>query len=1182
MLLVGSVTSWCRRRLPWSNSRRAWGERLVCVSLLAGSFALWWYSSRLPLVAQVGLWAVLLVALAWTGRRGWLQLFGPVLLFDMIRTGRRGRHIFLRAAYAFLLLIVLFWVYSAWLLEGAESLSHFPARALAEFAASFFYVFMGLQLLAVFWLTPAYTAGAIALEKERRTLEFLLSTDLRSREIVLGLLVSRLANLALLLIAGLPVLSMLQFMGGVDPNLVLAGFAALGLTMVSLAALGTLNSLYARKPGYAILRTYLIALAYLVLSSLSWFLLLPALNLATFPSTDDWTSPITIEDLVEWLNIGNIGSAVMQLVHEVEKGGRLDLLLPQLLGKYAWFHGLITVGCCVWTMVRLRSQVLQSSKVFTEENLVRVRAKRSPWGLRRAVRTRLRDRAILWKDIFVNSRSGRRPLPSLIVGVILAAVFLPVVHICYFFGRVLVQGSGDGLGEMMNYWVRAASAFLGSILLLGVAVRAASCLSRERDQQTLEGLLTTPLDNRTILMEKWLGSLLGERRTWLILGLVWVLGYWIGGLHLLAIPCFLLAWLAYAMFLSGLGLWFSVANRSSHRAIFGTLLTTAWGLGILYLAAFDVPSSWLPNWFARNWQGMFMPPVTLGLLIFSPQSYQGWLSGEMKVMYFPLLLLAELALWYLGALGLFALANIRFRVVTGRTSGIADINPSARPPLPFPPEGEGKGGGAGLGVAPSDDKEEEEWEYIIPRSRRPKRIFSRVLLVLPLLLMLGWYGMRYLLDERELQLAIADADRLDPGWRLEELEAKRQVIPDVQNSALRIMEFKGWMPKGWMIDDTPATLGELGPQFQLHDRQVRAIANDLAKAKDALVKARRLANLPKGRFPIAWTPDGLSTLIDDVQLARNVANIVWYDAFLRAQEDDPDGALDSCRAMLNTGRAIGDEPRAISQLVHVAIQGLTLRTIERVLAQGQPGEPGLQNLQRLLEDEESLSLLLIAVRGERSLLDRLMESLHNGQTDPRKWGNIGGPGTEILLSGSLKDLRASFLELLNEIVEAAKLPDDKQAAEIKRIEISLPNRSMAVRQLAPAVLRVDGAFRRTKALLRCAIVALAVERYRIQHGRWPESLADLSPDLIAKIPMDPYIGKPLRYRRLADGVVIYSVGLDGKDDGGKIDRKNPNPSAPGTDIGIQLWDLDKRRQPPLPPKKTEDEIDLPNEEPKSP
>jgi ABC-type Na+ efflux pump permease subunit len=65
---------------------------------------------------------------------------------------------------------------------------------------------MAIQVAAVFWLTPAYLASAIVQEKERRTIEFLLITDLSSREIVLGLAFSRLALLALVLLAGLPIL----------------------------------------------------------------------------------------------------------------------------------------------------------------------------------------------------------------------------------------------------------------------------------------------------------------------------------------------------------------------------------------------------------------------------------------------------------------------------------------------------------------------------------------------------------------------------------------------------------------------------------------------------------------------------------------------------------------------------------------------------------------------------------------------------------------------------------------------------------------------------------------------------------------------------------------------------------------------------------------------------------------
>src|SRR5439155_20537601 len=108
------------------------------------------------------------------------------------------------------------------------------AHELAEFGRCFFFVFIAIQSLTLAWLTPAYTARAIAAEKERQTLDALLATDLRNREIVLSPYVSRLANIIMLILAGLPILAILQFMGGVDPNLVLAGFAAVGLTPISL------------------------------------------------------------------------------------------------------------------------------------------------------------------------------------------------------------------------------------------------------------------------------------------------------------------------------------------------------------------------------------------------------------------------------------------------------------------------------------------------------------------------------------------------------------------------------------------------------------------------------------------------------------------------------------------------------------------------------------------------------------------------------------------------------------------------------------------------------------------------------------------------------------------------------------------------------------------------------------
>jgi hypothetical protein len=68
---------------------------------------------------------------------------------------------------------------------------------------------------------------------------------------------------------------------------------------------------------------------------------------------------------------------------------------------------------------------------------------------------------------------------------------------------------------------------------------------------------------------------------------------------------------------------------------------------------------------------------------------------------------------------------------------------------------------------------------------------------------------------------------------------------------------------------------------------------------------------------------------------------------------------------------------------------------------------------------------------------------------------------------------------------------------------------------------------------RMVITVVALERYRLRHGEYPARLEDLTPDFLKKVPIDFMDGKPLRYRRNNDGTfLLYSVGEDGKDDGG--------------------------------------------------
>jgi ABC-type transport system involved in multi-copper enzyme maturation permease subunit len=1181
LLFVHSMKTWLARRVPWSNSRQAWRERGSWLLVLTCALALWWFASVLSPLAQIFLWAGLLLVTGYLLRRSWVQLFGPMLFFEMMRAGRKRRHIIFRIVYALLLLFILFCAYSSWFLDRRESTwlliqgVSLRARDVADFTASFFFIFMAVQFLTVFWLTPAYTAGAITVEKERQTLDALLATDLRSHEIVLSTYVSRLANLLMLLLVGLPILALLQFMGGVDPNLVLAGFAASGLTMISLAGLGTMNSLFARRPRDAVLRTYLAAVIYLVVTGASWLLLLPNLHLADFPSTDNWTSPVELEDVVEWGSIGNLPAVIGQLAYGIQKGGHLDQILPPMLTKYAWFHGLLAVGCCVLSIVRFRAKALEPRESPTDKSR---RVRLSRWNRWRHWRARpsVTARPILWKEMFVDALGRRRLWGKLSSGILLAGVFLPAVHMLCFFGRIRPLNSQDHLVVLLNYWVRGASSLIGCAMLVGVAVRAAGSVSGERDRQTLDGLLATPMHNHTILWEKWLGCIFSQRRPWFALAMVWALGWYTGALHPLAMSYFVVAWLAYAAFVAGLGMWFSVANRATLKSVFGTLCTMVLVLGILLLAAFDIPESWMPKWLYAYWPLVTLPPSTLGFLAFSPANYEDWLLGKLELNYLPLVFIVQFAIWWAFSIVLVCLATIRFRVVTGRTSGVPnppcsipemasfsrEAQPSAALLLITTPK---------LKETPEDDNYEE-----ISGPGWPKRLVSATLLLLPLCLLVAWYGYQHWAGEGLLREAIANLDRSDPRWRLLDIEADREIIPDEDNSSLIIREVKKSLPREWETGGDVKfyeRFMDLTPENQLNDRQIQDLTNMFERFESTLMMARRLADMPRGRHPIHWSDDGLSTLLPYTQDARTLANLLRYDALLRSQERHADGALESVRGILNAGRSIGDEPTLISMLVRIAIRGVFAAELERALAQGEPSEDGMRKLQSLMETEEKTPLLLIGMLGERGMFDRLLENLEKGKVGIKQLGMFWGGGEELLLlSGSLKGNRVVFLDLMTANVEAAKLPVEQQEAEFKRIETSLAQKPHLIRMLAPAGMRIEQAYWRSQAQLRAAIVALAVERFRREHGRWPNSLAELVPSKLPKIYTDPYDGQPLRYRKNKEGVVIYSVGPDKIDDGGKFDRLKV--TTPGADIGIQLWDPDKRRQPPAAPKSTGEDDDV--------
>src|SRR5262249_53335389 len=98
-------------------------------------------------------------------------------------------------------------------------------------------------------------------------------------------------------------------------------------------------------------------------------------------------------------------------------------------------------------------------------------------------------------------------------------------------------------------------------------------------------------------------------------------------------------------------------------------------------------------------------------------------------------------------------------------------------------------------------------------------------------------------------------------------------------------------------------------------------------------------------------------------------------------------------------------------------------------------------------------------------------------------------------------------------------------------------------QLLPALTPALRKAAQAQTAANQAFLACALERYRLQHGQFPESLNELTPQLLSRLPNDVVTGQPYKYHRKEQTFALYSVGWNQKDDAGTqgktlFDEKN--------------------------------------------
>lgn len=510
-----------------------------------------------------------------------------------------------------------------------------------------------------------------------------------------------------------------------------------------------------------------------------------------------------------------------------------------------------------------------------------------------------------------------------------------------------------------------------------------------------------------------------------------------------------------------------------------------------------------------------------------------------------------------------------------------------------------------------------ETELGAPTQKRSRRTLAvvAVLCMIPVGLTLFAYIASRYAGGMHLDEAFAEADRLDPGWCFEDLEEKRRPFPEPgKNGIDQVLQVRAALPKStwpaWPFpefdddksyqEDVRRAMEEslegdrLAPVL-LNAEQERVLRAEVERAGESIELARQMPNYAYGRYAVKWTKDFVSTLLPHVQEARTLANLLNYDARLRAHDNDIAGALLDVKAVLYASRALGDEETLISQLVRIACDSVALRMLERSLACGRASEAALLDLQKELEAEAQTPFFLTGLRGERACLDSMLDNIQRGEISFAQLrrlmiGISAFPVNGIPASNSwqaeannvrfyvnIRHERAQYLHHMNQLIELAKLPSWKTIEAIEALDESLRKAPPIWTALVSSASKVCQADARVKALLRTAYTAVALERYRLAKGKWPEKLADLVPQYLSEVPLDPFDGDPLRLARQGSALIVYSISQDKQDNGGTL---LANPAAPGSDVGFVLHDPANRRRPGKPfvfperPAPPPDEVDV--------
>ena len=387
----------------------------------------------------------------------------------------------------------------------------------------------------------------------------------------------------------------------------------------------------------------------------------------------------------------------------------------------------------------------------------------------------------------------------------------------------------------------------------------------------------------------------------------------------------------------------------------------------------------------------------------------------------------------------------------------------------------------------------------------------------------------------------------------EELDAWYVEPPAGQNAA--IFNLRGIDARNvegvQQMADLPV-LGKLpppDPAVPLPPAQKTALTAFLQRNREALQFFSQGAQFEQGRYPIDLT-QGANTLLPHLAGVKSAAQICQMATILDADNGNGKKAGDDVVMTLALARSLKAEPTYISQLVRVAAIAIAVDGLNQSVNRTTLPAESLSTLAKMFQDledydtrGEGFSRALVAERVDHfALLKHPQELVHLLET-PGAFGLDDGQCRELVQhlknATNLKEEQDFFVATFQQLWTArlAAFPERTKSFDdvLHQRTSEAADRGLLLNKMYWNGL--DHAVSREAASLaneRLALTALALEQFRAARGnRYPNGLAELAPDYLAAPLMDPFNGQPLHYRKQGAGYMLYSVGPDLKDDGGR-------------------------------------------------